>query len=109
MTDKSHRVYTVNDQTRSLFVSKRERDGTTNEELLAAAIEKQLPRIVKSLVALGLAGKAERCRPLRLPLSDATLQAIAAGAEQTGLAQNTLVSLALRRHCGTRCRRKTRR
>ena len=41
MADRSHRVYTVTDQTRSLFIAKRERESATNEEVLAAAIEKQ--------------------------------------------------------------------
>lgn len=109
MTDKSHRVYTVTDQTRSLFIAKRKRDSTTNEEVLASAIEKQLPKIVKSLVALGLRGHEGERRPLRLPLSATTLDAIAESAEQTGLPQNTLVGLALGRHCVPQRQRKARR
>ncbi|MCO8121324.1 hypothetical protein NHH03_06215 [Stieleria sp. TO1_6] len=109
MSDKSYRVYTLADQTRLRFVEKRERDGTTNEELLASAIDKQLPRIIKSLVQLGLGKPTGKRRPLRLPLSDATLEAIVVGAEQTGLPQNTLVGLALRRHCVPQRRRKARR
>ena len=109
MPDKKHRVYTVTDQTRSLFIAKRERDSTTNEEVLASAIEKQLPKIIKSLVASGLCGETEERRPLRLPLSSATLDAIIAGAEQTGLPQNTLVGLALHRHCVPQRGRKARR
>lgn len=106
MTDKSHRVYTVTDETRSLFIAKRERDSTTNEQVLASAIEKRLPKIIKSLVALGLCGDDGERRPLRLPLSSETLDAIIVGAEQTGLPQNTLVGLALRRHCVPQRQRK---
>ena len=109
MTEKIHRVYAINERTCSLFVSKRDREGTTNEGLLAAAIAKQLPRIVKSLVELGLGDEGETRRPLRLPLSDDTLEAMAAGAEQTGLPQNTLVCRALRRHCVPQRLRKARR
>jgi hypothetical protein len=90
-----YRVYRVSDQLRSAIKTRRTKFNATTTQVLSEAIDVALPKVVASLKQLGFGFEGTKKRPIRFPLSDNILSALAQASKQTGVHQTQLLTAAL--------------
>jgi hypothetical protein len=98
------RVFKLVDELRQSIDENRVKRQQTIQAFLAESVQRELPGIAETLLALGIENQTNS-RPARWPLDVRTLQALAYAGEQTGIDQNKLLLACLRSAC-RRGRRK---
>jgi hypothetical protein len=108
-TDTIHRVVKFSPELRAAFAAKREQDEIKVADLLAASLERELPRLVEQVLAAGFRPRSSKSRPARLPLNAGLLDLLAKAAAATGQDQVALLTACLTRTCGDVKAKPTRR
>ncbi|MCG8651992.1 MAG: hypothetical protein MI861_19280 [Pirellulales bacterium] len=95
--DTIHRVIHLPPSLRKAIQTTRDVNEQTNEQFVAAAVEKYLPLVVDGLQELGFNGSTGKTVPVRLPFAYAagTLATLKDASEQIGLPVVQLLSVCL--------------
>jgi hypothetical protein len=75
--------------------AKREKFNATTAQIIQAALDEGLPKIVGELKGLGFGFAGSKKRPARLPMTDSNLSALKIAAKQVGIDQSKLLLAAL--------------
>lgn len=90
-----HRVIWVTDALRNSFRKHRDEADLTNEVAIEKLVATKLPKLVKSLNQLGLTKQGSKHRPLRLPIDDASLEALSKASHATNMPLTRLLELVI--------------
>jgi hypothetical protein len=93
--EQVYRVYRLTEPLRKQMKAKREKFNATNAQVITAAIDEGLPKLVLELKKLGLTGIEGKKRPARLPMNDSNLAALRQASKQTGIPASKLLLLSL--------------
>ncbi len=104
-TETIYRVYRLPKPTKKTVKEGRIEKDITLHDYLGEAIDKQLPKLVEGLKALGIVAP-KQLGPSRLPMSDALLKQLRKASNETGLPTTTLLIACLDNHATKKKGRK---
>jgi hypothetical protein len=91
----NYRVIWITDSIRGSFRRHRDESRLTNERAISKLVDTRLPKLVASLQKLGLTKQGSKHRPLRLPIDDASLDALNKASHATNMPLTTLLRLVI--------------